>query len=343
MNLTPIIGKSIYPAMKGRDGKLSAAQQAAFYYARKRRRERAENVIVDYDLRTVSRLGILMATALSAMGPRPKFGVHMATSLTYGRDLTVAAALGAHLAAALYRESDLSDQPALGVSLAAVLSATNDNLGVGTTTISGIAAVGNLLTAAFNNDDPNGSIVGGPIYTWNRPQFGQATNSIIFGQPSDGDTLTIGSQAYTFRTTMAAPFDIKIDAGNTLTCSQYTIDAINGANVGTSCFAGTTPNTQVSAAATSPGFPDITLTVLAAAGVGILGNGIACSSTGGNLTINPTTDNGYTDYSTTTLVHTGSTYTVQTDDIGGYLKVLTDYNTALFAQEIETDTDVITG
>jgi|ERR1035437_1109759 hypothetical protein len=110
--------------MKGRDGKLSAAQQAAFYYARKRRRERAENVIVDYDLRTVSRLGVILAAALSAMAPRPALGVHMATSLTYGRDLAISAILGIHMAAALYRESDLSDQPALGVSLAAALDIT---------------------------------------------------------------------------------------------------------------------------------------------------------------------------------------------------------------------------
>lgn len=77
MNLT-----SIYPAIKGPNGKLSAAQQAAFYYARKRRRERAENLIVDYDLRTVSRLGILVAVALSAMAPRPALGPRMVAVLT---------------------------------------------------------------------------------------------------------------------------------------------------------------------------------------------------------------------------------------------------------------------
>jgi hypothetical protein len=67
---------------------------------------------------------------------------------------------------------------------------------------------------------------------------------------SDGDAVTIGTQTYRFKTVMAQAFDIQIGgSGNSDTSLLNLIAAINlTGTAGTNYFAGTTINTQVTAA-----------------------------------------------------------------------------------------------
>jgi hypothetical protein len=68
---------------------------------------------------------------------------------------------------------------------------------------------------------------------------------------SDGDTVTIGTAVYRFKTVMAQINDIQVaGSGNSDTSLQNLIDAISGTGAaGTNWFAGTVANTQVTAGA----------------------------------------------------------------------------------------------
>ena len=68
---------------------------------------------------------------------------------------------------------------------------------------------------------------------------------------SDGDTVTIGTTTYRFKSAMAAINDIQIGgSGNSDTSLNNLIDAINGTgSAGTNWYAGTVANTQVTAGA----------------------------------------------------------------------------------------------
>lgn len=70
---------------------------------------------------------------------------------------------------------------------------------------------------------------------------------------ADGDTVTIGTTTYRFKSTMAQVNDIQIaGSGNSDTSLTNLIDAINGTGTaGTNWYAGTVANTQVSAGSLS--------------------------------------------------------------------------------------------
>ena len=93
---------------------------------------------------------------------------------------------------------------------------------------------------------------------------------------SDGDTVTIGSTVYRFKTVMAQINDIQIGgSGNSDTSLNNLIDAINGTgSAGTNWYAGTVANTQVSAGALAAHAFTVT-----ASSPGIYGQNIVTSTT----------------------------------------------------------------
>ena len=97
------------------------------------------------------------------------------------------------------------------------------------------------------------------------------------GNVADGDTVTVGSTVYRFKTTMAQANDIQI-GGNAAATLVSLAKAINGTGTaGVDFFAGTGKSTEVSAVATGN-----TLTVTAlTAGTG--GNSLAATKSAANL------------------------------------------------------------
>ena len=95
---------------------------------------------------------------------------------------------------------------------------------------------------------------------------------------SDGDTATVGTQAYRFKNTMAAAFDVKIGgtAAISLTNLYLAINATGTA--GTNYFTGTTANTK--ATATNP---TATTLIATAINAGLPGNVIPASTTAAHL------------------------------------------------------------
>ena len=95
---------------------------------------------------------------------------------------------------------------------------------------------------------------------------------------SDGDTVTVGTQVYRFKNTMAAAFDVKIggSAAVSLTNLYLAINATGTA--GTNYYTGTTANTK--ATATNP---TATTLIAAAINAGVPGNSIAASKTAAHL------------------------------------------------------------
>lgn len=110
-----------------------------------------------------------------------------------------------------------------------------------------------------------------------------ASGSLAFtANPADGDTITIGSVVYRFKTTLERANDIKIGTAvaNTLGSLEKTI---NGEGVEDSdYFAGTTtPLSTVTAAVRGN---DLTLTAVE---TGLAGNSIALASSDENVTVTP--------------------------------------------------------
>lgn len=122
---------------------------------------------------------------------------------------------------------------------------------------------------------------------------------------SDGDTVTIGTQIYRFKTVMAQAFDIQIGgSGNSDTSLLNLIAAINlTGTAGTNYFAGTTINPQVSAASalTSHGF------AVTANANGLAGNAIATTKSSAVISWGSATLTGGTDSAATISVIAGVT------------------------------------
>jgi hypothetical protein len=125
---------------------------------------------------------------------------------------------------------------------------------------------------------------------------------------SDGDTVTIGSTVYRFKTVMAQINDIQIAGiGNSDTSVQNLIFAINGAGTpGTSYYTGTVANTQVSAGIL--GSHAVTITALAQ---GLAGNSIASTKSSSVLSWGAATLSGGTDSAITASVVLGNTESTQ--------------------------------
>ena len=140
-----------------------------------------------------------------------------------------------------------------------------------------------------------------------------ATGSLAFtANPADGDTVTIGSVVYRFKTTLEQANDIKIGSAATDTVLSLEKAVNDDGEEGTDYFAGTSPVDTVTAAASSS-----TLN-LTAKEAGVAGNSIALASSDGNVT--PTAFAGGTD-STSILPQFGYAFTNGAEDgtaiIGG--------------------------
>ena len=107
-----------------------------------------------------------------------------------------------------------------------------------------------------------------------------ATGSLAFAaQPADGDTVTIGSVVYRFKTTPEQANDIKIGTAvaNTLDSLEKTINGEG--EEGTDYFAGTTTPLSIVTASVSSQTLNLTATE-----AGIAGNSIALASSDENVT-----------------------------------------------------------
>lgn len=116
-----------------------------------------------------------------------------------------------------------------------------------------------------------------------------ATGSLAFtANPADGDTVTIGSVVYRFKTTPAQANDIKIGSAvtNTLDSLEKTING--DGEEGTDYYAGTTTPLAVVTASVSGQTLNLTATE-----TGLAGNSIALASSDENVT--PTAFSGGTD------------------------------------------------
>lgn len=124
---------------------------------------------------------------------------------------------------------------------------------------------------------------------------------------SDGDTVTIGSQVYRFKTTMAQAFDVQIGgSGNSDTSLLNLINAINlSGTVGTNYFSGTTANTQVTAA-TSVTSHAFAVTAIAA---GLRANAIATTKSSSVVSWGGSTLSGGTDSAANITLTAGATET----------------------------------
>lgn len=107
-----------------------------------------------------------------------------------------------------------------------------------------------------------------------------ATGSLAFtANPTDGDTVTIGSVVYRFKDTLAQANDIKIGTAvaNTLASLEKTING--DGEVGVDYFAGTTTPLSIVTASVSSQTLNLTATE-----AGIAGNSIALASSAPNAT-----------------------------------------------------------
>jgi hypothetical protein len=114
----------------------------------------------------------------------------------------------------------------------------------------------------------------------------------IVNNPSNANTITIGSTTYTFVTTLTGvPNLVKIDVSKNTTLANL-VSAINAtAGAGTAYSVGTVINTQVVAGATVAG--STTTTTVTAIVSGVVGNSIPTTSSSANLTwANATLVNG---------------------------------------------------
>lgn len=122
---------------------------------------------------------------------------------------------------------------------------------------------------------------------------------------SDGDTVTIETTVYRFKTVMAAVNDIQIGgSGNSDTSVTNLIDAINGTGTaGTNWFAGTVANTQVTAGALTSHAVTVTAII-----PGLGANVIATTKSSAVLAWGAATLAGGTDAAATFTIQAGSEY-----------------------------------
>ena len=115
-----------------------------------------------------------------------------------------------------------------------------------------------------------------------------ASGSINFsGNPSDGDTVTVGATTYTFKTEMAAANDIKLGSSQSDSTATL-VKVLNGTGAsGTDYFAGTTtPNASAAASASGS---EVSVTAKTA---GSAGNSVALAATGSAMSVSGSTLEG---------------------------------------------------
>lgn len=115
-----------------------------------------------------------------------------------------------------------------------------------------------------------------------------ASGSINFsGNPSDGDTVTVGATTYTFKTEMAAANDIKLGSSQSDSTATL-VKVLNGTGAsGTDYYAGTTtPNASAAASASGS---EVSVTAKTA---GSAGNSVALAATGSAMSVSGSTLEG---------------------------------------------------
>ena len=114
-----------------------------------------------------------------------------------------------------------------------------------------------------------------------------ATGTITFAaQPEDGNTVTIGTQTYRFKDTMAQANDVKIGADLETTIENLDAAVDLSGTEGVEYYTGTAGVTNVT------GTPSSTELDLAYDSVGTAGNAIALAKVGTNITVSGTTLTG---------------------------------------------------
>jgi hypothetical protein len=109
----------------------------------------------------------------------------------------------------------------------------------------------------------------------------------ISGTPADGDTVTIGSKTYTFKTTLTPSANQVLIGGSAANACANLASAINGTgNPGTDYASATSVHTQVTATSTA------STVVVTARSVGTGSNSIATTETGANLSFGAATLTG---------------------------------------------------
>lgn len=115
-----------------------------------------------------------------------------------------------------------------------------------------------------------------------------ASGSINFsGNPSDGDTVTVGATTYTFKTEMVAANDIKLGSSQSDSTATL-VKVLNGTGAsGTDYYAGTTtPNASAAASASGS---EVSVTAKTA---GSAGNSVALAATGSAMSVSGSTLEG---------------------------------------------------
>jgi len=103
---------------------------------------------------------------------------------------------------------------------------------------------------------------------------------VLSANPADGNTVTVGSITYTFKTTLTpSANEVKIGTSASVTASNLAAAINAGAGAGTAYGTGTTANTDAVAVASN-------YTVfLTAAAAGVAGNALTLSRVGANITV----------------------------------------------------------
>lgn len=121
------------------------------------------------------------------------------------------------------------------------------------TTFTGAAATGVLTSDNTNNSDGETVTVGSQIYTFKTALTGTLASGTLTSDataPSDGDTFTIGGQTYVFRTTLTntvgAPYEVLIGVSAAVALDNVK-SAINADGTAGVYGAGTTAHPQVTA------------------------------------------------------------------------------------------------
>lgn len=137
----------------------------------------------------------------------------------------------------------------------------------------------NGIEGEYADDSPHRET--GYILLANKTDGTAATGKLAFtANPADGDTVTIGSVVYRFKTTPAQANDIKLGATVAATLASLEKTVNGDGEEGTDYFAGTTTPLTIVTAEISGN--DITLT---ATEQGVNGNAIALASSDANITV----------------------------------------------------------
>jgi hypothetical protein len=152
------------------------------------------------------------------------------------------------------------------------------------------AATGTLTSDTTNVSAADTVTIGSQVYTFvSALTEAYATGTVTDGNTlnvTDGDTITIGTQTYRFKNTMLAINDVQIGASADAT-AQSLIYAINGAGTpGSDYFTGTVANASASAGTLASHAFTVTASTL-----GTAGNSIVFSKSSSHLTLGNNTGN----------------------------------------------------